>query len=179
LNNDASPKERPEESICLKCGLCCNGVIFADVKLQPGDDADRLRSLGLAVAIPRTTQRAPHFKQPCAAFDGCRCRIYDAGRPRQCSGFECLLLQKVKAGHLERAAALRIIDTARERAQKVREGLRALGDVDEGTALASRFRRTAGRMKKLSLDEPTAETYARLTLAVHDLNLLLSTAFYQ
>jgi hypothetical protein len=178
LNNGADPKDLPEESICLKCGLCCNGVIFADVKLQPGEDAARLQSLGLSISTPRSARRATYFKQPCAAFDGCRCRIYDAGRPRQCGSFECLLLQNVKAGRLQRADALRIIGTARDRVEKVRQGLRALGDMDEDVALAARFRRTAQRMKKLALDEEKAETYARLTLDVHDLNLLLSTAFY-
>src|SRR5438132_2396309 len=38
------------EDLCLECGLCCNGVIFADVRLQPGDDPKRLKALGLAVA---------------------------------------------------------------------------------------------------------------------------------
>jgi uncharacterized protein len=42
--NQSSP--RPED-LCLNCGLCCNGVIFADVKLVPEDNSARLRSLGL------------------------------------------------------------------------------------------------------------------------------------
>jgi len=165
------------ESICLKCGLCCNGVIFADVKLQPGEDSTRLRSLGLAVSAPRAANRAPRLKQPCSAFDGCRCRIY-AERPSHCSSFECLLLRNLKAGRLERAAALRIIGTARDRAEKVRQDLRALGDVDESTALGARFRRTTQRMETLALDEEKSEIYARLTLAVHVLNLLTRSAFY-
>jgi hypothetical protein len=174
LNEPANSIESAEESICLKCGLCCNGVIFADVKLQPGDGAARLRLLGLALS----THRAPRFKQPCAALDGCRCRIY-AERPRHCSGFECLLLQSVTTGRIERAAALRVIGTARDRAEKVRRGLRALGDSDEGVALGARFRRTARRMEKLALDDQNAEAYAQLTLAVHDLNLIVSEAFYR
>ena len=56
-------------SLCLECGLCCNGVIFADVQLEPEDDARRLRSLGLKFAANRKSQIVNHkFAQPCAAF---------------------------------------------------------------------------------------------------------------
>ena len=89
-----------------------------------------------------------------------------------------MLLKSVKAGRTEPAAALRIIHTARERADKVRRLLRALGDTDEQLPLSARFRRTGKRLKERDLDEETADTYAQLTLAVHDLNLLFSDAFY-
>src|SRR6266581_3782971 len=86
--------------LCLSCGLCCNGVIFADVKLQPSDDASRLRALGLRISTPHSKFRTPTFDQPCAALGGCRCRIY-AERPRYCREFECVLFKSVKAGRLE------------------------------------------------------------------------------
>jgi hypothetical protein len=73
---------------------------------------------------------------------------------------------------------LRIIRTARERAEKVRRLLHALGDTDERLPLSARFRRACKRLKERDLDEETADTYGQLTLAVHDLNLLLSDAFY-
>jgi hypothetical protein len=163
--------------LCPACGLCCNGVIFANVGLRPGDDAARLRSLGLPVCTPHSKLRPPHLAQPCAAFDGCGCRVY-ADRPQYCRDFECVLLKSVQAGRTEPAAALRIIRTARDRADKVRLLLRALGDTDEHLPLSARFRRTGKLMKERDLEEATADLYAQLTLAVHDLNLLLSDAFY-
>src|SRR5437879_4693777 len=48
-------------NLCLECGLCCNGVIFADVRLQAGEDATALRNLGLSVSRNK-------FSQPCSAF---------------------------------------------------------------------------------------------------------------
>jgi hypothetical protein len=45
-------------------------------------------------------------------------------------------------------------------------------------ALSIRFRRTARRLEEVGLDAQAADTYGRLTLAMHDLNLLLSEAFY-
>ena len=88
------------------------------------------------------------------------------------------MLKSVQAGRTEPAAALRIIHTARERAEKVRRLLHALGDTDEQLPLSARFRRTSTRMKERELDEETADLYGQLTLAVHDLNLLLGDAFY-
>jgi Fe-S-cluster containining protein len=169
--------------LCLACGLCCNGVIFADVKLQPEEDADHLRAIGLRLILkaeaggPRSAPRTPHFRQPCAALDGCTCRIYSE-RPKYCRQFECLLLKSVKAGRTRSPAALAIIRDARKRAEKVRRLLRALGDADEEVALNVRFQRTARRLEAAGLDKQAADTYGELTLAVHDLNLLLSERFY-
>jgi uncharacterized protein len=169
-------KNSPTESICLSCGLCCNGVIFADLKLQPQDDPVRLEEFGLPLKR-RVAPKAIRVCQPCAAFEDCRCRFY-AERPQYCREFECLLLKRLQSGRTDRAAALRVIRAAHQRADKVRRLLEALGDADSQTALATRFRRTSKRMEQGDLDEATAETYARLTLAVHDLNLLLCNAFY-
>jgi len=82
------------------------------------------------------------------------------------------------AGRTQPAGALRIIGTARGRAEKVRALLRALGNRDERIALSVRFRRMTRRLQEAALDEDTAETYGKLTLAVHDLNLLVGEAFY-
>ena len=179
--------------LCLECGLCCNGVIFADTQLQPGDDVERLRSLGLRLIAtkektPRTAAQRrdpashlagsnPKFAQPCAAFDGRCCRIYDA-RPKYCRQFECLLLKSVKAAKLETADAVRIVREARRRADKIKQLLSALGDTDEHTALSVRFRRTSRRLETATLDDETAELFSQLTLAVQDLNVTLSEAFY-
>ncbi len=117
------------------------------------------------------------FPQPCAAFDGCRCRIYPL-RPRYCREFECLLLKKVQQGEATHSDALRVIRAVRRRTDKVRSLLTALGDKDEAVALAGRFRRTSKRLERAQLDEKAAHLYSELTLAFHDLTMLLSEAFY-
>src|SRR5262249_21335737 len=104
----SNPGVERAEAICLECGLCCNGVIFARVPLQAGDDAHRLKSLGLNLS-----NRVPHFPQPCGAFDGCCCRLYSE-RPHYCREFECLLLKRVKERPSEKSAALQTIRRTRE-----------------------------------------------------------------
>jgi Fe-S-cluster containining protein len=165
-------------SLCLECGLCCNGVIFADGQLQPEDDAELLRSLGLKFALNQKSKiKNQKFLQPCACFDGCRCHIYSE-RPKYCREFECLLLKNVNSGRTNTAAALRIIHNARQRVEKVKRLLRDLGNTEEGLALSKRFRKVKRRVESSALDEDSAEKFGDLTLAVHDLNVLLSEAFY-
>jgi Fe-S-cluster containining protein len=184
-----SAKHSVAEKICLTCGLCCNGVIFADVQLQRGDDATRLEALGLALKnLPKqsgaksstdTKIAAPKkkFSQPCVAFDGCRCRIY-AERPGYCRAFDCALLKSVNADEIKTAGALQTIERARRRAEKVRQLLRKVGDKDEHIALSLRFRRTAKRIQESKVDKSMAHLFSELTLAFQDLNLLLGEKFY-
>jgi Fe-S-cluster containining protein len=175
--------------LCLECGFCCNGVIFADVKLQRSDNAEELRSLGVKLtASPlrmgggpgaaRSDRHTLRFGQPCAALEGCRCTIY-AKRPAYCRDFECILLKNVNDNRLSSSAALRIIQDARKRAERVKSLLEALGDSDLDQPLAARFQRIASSIHKQNLSEERAELYGQLTLAVHDLNCLLAEAFYR
>jgi Fe-S-cluster containining protein len=167
--------------LCLECGLCCNGVIFADVRLQPGDDPARLTSLGLPLTAAPASRpartRIQKFPQPCAALEGCRCSIYP-DRPEYCRAFECLLLKRVQSGRLEIPAARRSIRAALRRAEEVKRLLRELGDREEQLALSPRFQRVKRRLESESPDEEAAEVFGRLTLAVHDLNVLLGETFY-
>lgn len=176
--------------LCLECGMCCNGVLFKDVELQPGDDATKLRAFGLplkdaatrrsSVARPAETAAAlkQRFPQPCSALCGDnRCKIY-AERPSRCRDFECALLKAASAGRIEISQALRHIRAARRRADAVLRLLRALGDESEHLPLSRRFRNTRRRVESAPLDDETADLYGQLTLAVHDLNLLLALEFY-
>ena len=184
-----------EQQLCLNCGLCCNGVIFADVQLKPEDNPKQLRDLGLPLISvrgkpPETAETRKNktpmpakgtsgwkLPQPCAALNGCTCRVY-ADRPIYCRQFECLLLKHVKSGNLSAERALGIIRDARQRAEKVRRLLRALGNEDVNVALSARFRATTAALNRAKLGEDTAALYGELTLAVHDLNCLMSDAFY-
>ena len=115
--------------------------------------------------------------QPCAAFDGCRCEIY-AERPKHCREFECLLLQDVKTGRITMKAALKTVKGARRRVAKVKGLLSDMGETDKRTALSVRFRRTAKRLEKTTADHATVGRFGELTVAMHELNLLLSEKFY-
>jgi Fe-S-cluster containining protein len=164
--------------LCLKCGLCCNGVIFAHGQLLPADDAVRLQVLGLRLKENSKLEiRNPKFRQPCAAFDGCRCKIYFE-RPQYCRQFDCLLLKSVKEGRTKTTEAVHTIKKARRSADKIKKLLRQLGDIDEQVALSLRFRRTQKRMEAGKLSSENATVFGDLTLAMHSLNMLLAEKFY-
>jgi uncharacterized protein len=161
------------ELICLQCGFCCNGVIFADLQMNEGEDMEHLVALGLRLVSRRTKK----LRQPCAAFCDGRCRIY-AERPDSCRRFDCALLRRVKEGQVTGEKALQMISKARQLADEVFGLLRALGDTDESKPLAARLRQTTRRVEGMSLDRESASLYGQLTVAVQKLQCLLSEAFY-
>jgi len=90
-----------------------------------------------------------------------------------------MLLKSVQTGETEAAAALRVIQDARKRGERIRALLRELGDVEESLALSLRFKRTKRRFEASPPDDDAQiETFSELTLAVHRLNLLLRGKFY-
>lgn len=165
----------PLHTLCQACGLCCNGVLFRDVQLAPERERSTLTGAGLPV---RDLKRKCVLPQPCAALgNDLRCAIY-AQRPEQCRRFECLLYQSVAANQTPPASALQIIASARRAAARVERLLARLGDDRTDRPLARRFQTTRTRMHRLGPDEESLDTFAELTLAVHDLNVLLQRHFY-
>ena len=162
------------QKLCVTCGLCCNGVIFRDVELRESDDVTRLKSLGLPIKKAGTKIR---YTQPCAALDCSLCKIY-ADRPGYCREFECALLKSAVAGNTTTEAALRIIRTTQKRANKVLRLLRELGNHNEQVSLSKRFKQVTKDFETGRLSGESAGIYGDLTIAVHELNLLLSSAFY-
>ncbi|HEX3730066.1 MAG TPA: YkgJ family cysteine cluster protein [Opitutaceae bacterium] len=166
------------EELCLACGLCCDGTLFDLVKLEPGDDARKLKALGLPVTVSRGREAVARFPQPCAALcENCTCRIY-ADRPGQCRVFECGVFKDAKAGRITFASALRLVKQTRQRAQRVRRLLRELGDTEEHRALGERFHRTAERLEAGQADDAAKAKFADLSLAVHHLKLRAHDRFY-
>jgi uncharacterized protein len=126
------------DELCPKCGLCCDGTLFADVELRAGDDAKRLAKLGLSLKKKGRVKIA--FSQPCACFDGKLCKIY-LDRPKRCRLFECGLLKKVNVGEMTARAALKKISKAKELRGKVSELLQSFDKDNEGAALSERYAR--------------------------------------
>lgn len=163
----------PVSQLCPNCGLCCNGVLFADVELQKGDDARRLAQLGLSLK-KKGSKRA--FAQPCACFDGPLCRIYPE-RPAYCRAFECGLLKAVQAGELETETALQIIAEAKRRVDKVRTILLQPGQNDQRLALIKRYSRVMREPVDLSGPEDAVARRGELMQAVEDLMQTLQRDF--
>ena len=168
----------PAEDLCRACGLCCDGTLFDAVRLEPSDDASKLKALGLPVKVSRGKAAVARFPQPCAALCQDRtCRLY-ADRPWQCRVFECRVFKDAKAGRITFDAALRLVGQARRRADKIRRLLRELGDTDEHRALGERFHRTSERLESGQADAATKARFADLSLLVHQFKLQAFAKFY-
>ena len=159
--------------LCPKCGLCCNGVLFADVKLCKGDDVQRLAELGLSL---EKKGRQQAFAQPCACFDGKLCRVY-VERPVRCRAFECGLLKRVQAGELGAGAALKTIAQAKRQVEKVCELLRRADSDDEQLALSQRYELAMSEPVDLSGGKASTGLPGKLMTTYRDLMQTLQLDF--
>lgn len=160
-------------TLCPACTLCCNGVLFADVRLQEGDDTQRLAALGVVLKRGSSITR---FLQPCGCLDGKLCRIY-RDRPARCRKFECRLLKRAEAGEVSERAALRSIRNARRCAENVRRILRALGDIDETIPLSRRYQRMMRQPIDLAGEQRLTDLRGELILTVSELVAVLDRDF--
>lgn len=117
------PPASAASRLCQACGLCCNGVMFHRVRLQPGDSARELEALGLKL---KRKQGQEFLRQPCSAHCEMKCSIY-LQRPERCRLFECRQLQRVAAGELTEAAALENIRDVQRRVAQL-DGLSRRAD---------------------------------------------------
>lgn len=164
------------DRLCLNCGLCCDGNLFADVELQLPDDAKRLAQLGLAL-----TKKGPRklaFAQPCACFDGRYCKIYSE-RPRQCRLFECGILKKTCAGQMSIDRALETISEAKTLAKRVRTHLRAFGQHPGKQPITHCYSEAMSAPIDLSGEDNVGERHGRLMHAFGELMGLLEKEFLQ
>lgn len=122
------------DTLCTRCGLCCDGSLFADVELAGTTEAAGLEAMGLEIE----DDDSGLLVQPCAALRGKRCEIY-AHRPECCRTFECRLLQDVRRGAVTEARAGEYIVEALKRAGRVRTLAGELGQRDARLPLKERY----------------------------------------
>lgn len=104
------------ETLCTRCGLCCDGTLFGDVELAGPREATRLEALGLDVDADDADVEL--LALPCAGLRGTRCSVY-AHRPQCCRTFECRLLQEAERGLISADAALTSIALAKAQVKQV------------------------------------------------------------
>lgn len=124
--------------LCGACGMCCDGVLFHSVELQPGDQPRQLAALGLKI---RRKKGVEFFLQPCAAHreenGACSCAIYGE-RPMRCRAFNCRQILGVESGKITEADASGKIREARTRVAHVLERMAHVGETNPGRSLAHR-----------------------------------------
>jgi Fe-S-cluster containining protein len=101
-------------ALCLGCGLCCNGVMFSQVRAEQLE-APKLRELGLD--LERIGDRLK-FRLPCPLHHDGQCGIY-SDRPRRCRTFRCALLKRLDSGETTLAEAQATVGQGRKMLARV------------------------------------------------------------
>ncbi len=160
------PADDVPSRLCAACGMCCDGTLFHNVTLQPGDSPRALASHGL-----RTKRRRDEtfFHQPCPAHCGNHCAIYD-DRPTRCRAFDCRLLQRVATNDITEADARAKITEARRQANEVENLIEQITETNPHRSLAHRA------ANALTTDTPTP-THSKLERALQTLETNLETNF--
>jgi len=136
------------DSLCLRCGLCCDGTMFASAEILPADDTSGL-STHHAVFISERGHR--HFMQPCPAHIDRRCSIYEA-RPTTCRGFECRVLSGARSGAIGLDTAVVAIDRALALRNEVNRGYDSLRGTTADPSAAIPIRLTRPGFVEMSND---------------------------
>lgn len=148
-------------SLCLDCGLCCNGTIYGFIELE-GEDRNCLT--GTDARIQDHDQGA-RLLFPCALLDGAACTIY-RNRPSVCQAFSCTVLNQVADGAIDEAEARRRIAEAKAAAARAEPEY-----LPGETPAEARYRWFAINR------EPPIPADARFNLLMTALNLVLDRYF--
>jgi Fe-S-cluster containining protein len=134
---DPDPCAPTTTSVCVGCGLCCDGTLFSHLGvLDESDLGMPLRSLGVEVVVEA---EPPVFALPCPAVDRGVCTIYHLQRPRACGWFECDLSTAVAEGEVPAEDARAVIADTLALRDRVRAG--AADDAELRRQVERHFRR--------------------------------------
>ncbi|MCB9139776.1 MAG: YkgJ family cysteine cluster protein [Caldilineaceae bacterium] len=117
-------------TLCISCGLCCDGTLFSHTPLDTDNQRDH---------VQEGTDNGDKISQPCA-YHGAEtgCQIYTS-RPNVCRQFKCRLLRKVLESETTLDDAMSIVKMTKKQRAKVIEVIDAKAAFPEPTSLTIRF----------------------------------------
>jgi len=162
-------------TLCTRCGLCCDGSLFADVELASNDEASALEVMGLDIEDDDQGDGGLLW-QPCRGLKGKRCSIY-AHRPDCCRTFECRLLQDVKRGKVGVDPAKKRIAQALREIERVKKLVVQLGQVNERLPLKERCLEALALSEQVEADPQRNRTRAKLEAAMTSVESMIRETF--
>jgi Fe-S-cluster containining protein len=153
------------QSLCLRCGLCCDGTVFEHVAIEP-DELQTMRDAGIEVVAGPPD----HFALPCTRFANHTCHIY-AQRPRICARYRCRLLKRLESGEIDLEQAHQVVKKATYLAAGLRE---LLADSTEQNQSVWTSLQAFSRRCGLSLDSTEfSRSFARIGMYALSLRQLV------
>jgi hypothetical protein len=99
---------KSEQTICITCGFCCDGTLFDQAALQPGEKGDLPRYMEESYF---KNEKGEYFRLPCGYFDE-KCSIYEHKKAHVCSAFRCQLLKDFSKKKITQANAKKLVKNA-------------------------------------------------------------------
>lgn len=161
------------DTLCTRCGLCCDGSLFADVELATTDEASTLEIMGLEI---EEDDDHDVLVQPCAALQEKRCSVY-AHRPECCRTFECRLLQQTKRGAISVEQAKAKIAEALKQIERVKELIGQLQEGEERLPLMERCVEALARSGEVAADPGIIRTRTELRATMRSVEHLIQKTF--
>jgi uncharacterized protein len=161
------------DAICVGCGMCCDGTMYRTVDVGADDRIELLEAAGLVFS---TRDEVTSFRQPCSAFGGGCCSVYD-GRPSVCRGYRCLLLRRHEAGEVSREDALSLIARTTAMRDRVRSGLTAYVGAEDPKTLDGLYRLMMAKFEAQPDPAAARRKHSDLLLTVVALRVILAREF--
>jgi uncharacterized protein len=170
LSNADESVVSSSQSLCLTCGLCCDGTLFWGLPLKPDDDVIPLKAVDINIV---SDNDLTVLKLPCAAHKNCTCTVY-ANRPQACRTFKCKLLKSFERDDISQRSAVEIINKIKSLKNEMNE-----------LAFAASTTAQSGEeilllMKRCQTDPSigaTKQDYARVLLKFGELQIYLDRFF--
>jgi hypothetical protein len=162
-----------EQSICITCGYCCDGTLFMQAHLNPGERGY------LPLRIEENSYsdgESDYFKLPCLYFSE-KCTIYDKKRADICSGYRCQLLKDFAGEKMTIDDALNIVREAGHMLEDIFTEYRHISG-DDSEMYFRNLLQVLGRIQKRDEDEePLLEEYETLLAKCNIFEALLIKNF--
>jgi Fe-S-cluster containining protein len=167
------PMSEAVSRLCRTCGLCCDGSIFSDVRLQYADSAQELKALGFRI---QHKKKGDFFNQPCSAFKNKACSVYHQ-RPSRCRAFECQQLKRLAQGETTEESVLKKIKEAQCKIDIIKKFLYDLGPTNPKKPLLQQYQQIIAEPVDISAGKKIAEARAELDAKFSNLNEFFDQEF--
>lgn len=158
-----------EQQICVTCGFCCDGTLFAYARLSPGEKGQLPEKIDLNSF---TRDNKDYFRHPCPYFSE-RCTIYNMKKPDVCSTYRCQLLKDFAAEKLSLPEVMNIINEARRMRSTIMEQYRNISGKEEEISFWHLLTDLGNIQRSLSDDESLSIGYEILTAGSNIFEALL------
>lgn len=149
-----------EQAVCIRCGLCCDGTLFAYAVLNAGERENLPEKLE---EQSYTEGGKDYFSLPCQYFSG-KCTIYNLKRADVCSSYRCQLLKDQAEGKITHDAALSLVHEAMAMRHEILEQYRSISG-DREKIFFKQLLVRLGKLREAQDEESQASSIYDLLIA--------------